>query len=105
LRNFQEHPTKHKKTTIENFKLTPDGKSIVVPQWHITGEEPNAIKEDMDAIVNFLLEIAEAMFIHAVMSAVKKEIPFGIEKITEVNPAAPMQYRLTLDMSKISLSE
>lgn len=33
-----------------------------------------------------LLEIAETMFIHAVMSAVKNEISFGTAKATEVNP-------------------
>ncbi|EHL31788.1 hypothetical protein [Legionella drancourtii] len=101
LRNFQEHPKKHKKTIIENFKLTVDNKNIVVPQWNITGEEPCSITEEMEAIVNFLLEVAEIMFINVVMNSVKKEIPFVIERVpdADINLDAPIKFNLSIDLN------
>ncbi|WP_454785373.1 hypothetical protein [Legionella sp. WA2024007413] len=105
LRNFQEHPKKHKKTIIENFRLTPNNKTIVVPQWNITGEEPYPITEEMEAIVNSLLEVAEIMFINVVIHNIKKEIPFVIERIpdADINLDAPIKFRLSIDINKISL--
>lgn len=106
LRNSQEHPKKHKKTIIENFRLTADNK-FLVPQWYITEEEPCSIIEEMEAIVNYLLEIAEIMLINVVMYNIKKEIPFVIVEIPEpdINQDAPIKFKLSIDLNKISLSE
>ncbi len=99
LRNCQEHPKKHRKTVIENFRLTPDTK-IMVPQWYITGDKATPIKEEMGEIVSYLLEIAETMLILLVMASVKKELPFVIEKIEDsnINPDAPIKYRLSMSL-------
>ena len=104
LRNFDEHPKEEKRTIIENFKLMPD-KQLCVPQWYITGETPQPIKEEMAEIVNYLLEITEAMLIYLVMISVKKEIPYFIEELeeTKVDQNKPIKYRLSIDMSKIKI--
>lgn len=111
LRNFREHQKdkktlKDKKTIVKNFGLTPDNKRITVPQWYMTEEEPSSIKEEMEIIVNYLLEIAEAMLIGLVMATVKKEIPFMIEKIkdSELNRETPIKYRLSIDLNKMQLT-
>jgi hypothetical protein len=106
LRNYKEHPG-NRKTIIDNFRCTPDIK-IVVPQWYITGKDstpPTPIKEEMGDIVNYLLEITETMLILLVMDAVKKGIPFIIEKTpdSQINPAAPIKFNLSIDISKMRI--
>ena len=61
LRNYREHPNEKKMTIINNFRLTPDTE-IVVPQWYVSGNEPHSIKEDMQRIVIYLLEVAEERY-------------------------------------------
>src|SRR3990167_845583 len=106
LRNFLEHPyNKNNKTTmIENFRLTPDSK-ITVPIWYVTGNDPYPIKEGMGEIVTYLLETAEIILIQLVMATVKKEIPYVIVRIkeSEINPNAPIIYRLSLDTGKLDI--
>lgn len=104
LRNFREHQNKDKKTVIENFRCSPDIK-IVTPQWYVTGGDERPIKEEMEAIVNYLLEVAEAMFIYLVMATVKSEFPFILVKIedSKIDKKAPIKYRLSLDISKMNL--
>jgi hypothetical protein len=106
MRNFHEHPERNKKTVIENFRCTPN-MQISVPQWYITGEEAKPIKEEMEAMVNYLLEIGEAMLIHLVMTTIKKEIPFIIEKIegSKINPNVPIKYRLSIDLNKMQITK
>ena len=77
----------------------------MVPQWHVTGQEARPIKEEMKDIVNYLLEIAEAMFIQLVIATTKKEIPFVIVRVEEskINPDAPIKYRLSIDINKLQI--
>lgn len=103
LRNFHEHP-KEKRTIIENFRLMPDMK-IQVPMWNVTGDEPRPIREEMEVGVNFLVQMAEAMLIHLVMSSVVKTIPFIIEMVEEskIDPKNPIKYRLSVDITKLKM--
>lgn len=103
LRNFHEHPNE-KRTVIENFSLMPDS-SIRVPMWHLSGQEPRPIKEEMDAAIHFLMQIAEAMFIHLVMHTVSRKFPFVVEEIPDdkVDERSPIKYRLSLDISRLRM--
>lgn len=105
LRNFHEHP-KEKKTVIENFRCTPH-RDATVPQWYVSGDDARPIKEEMTRIVNYLLEVAEAMVIYLVIATVRKEIPYVMEKIEEskINPDVPIKYRLTIDASKLKMAK
>ena len=102
LRNFHEHP-KEKRTSIMNFSLPPDS-SIQLPMWCITGHPPRPIQEEMFAIVDFLMQMAEAMFIHLVMRSITSGFPFVIEMVPdeEIDLKAPIKYRLTLDASRLT---
>lgn len=104
LRNLHEHPKKEAKTIIENFRLMPDMR-IKVPMWHVSGNEPRPIKEEMRATVEFLVEMAEAMVIHLVMATVVDHIPFILEKFVEaeIDPDNPIRYRLSIELGKLGL--
>lgn len=101
LRNWQEHPNA-KRTIISNFSVAPDG-TLTPPMWHVSGETPQEIREDMLAGVEFLVQVAEAMLIHSVMHASDKRIPFVIARIdpAETDAALPIKYRLSIDTSKL----
>lgn len=101
LRNFHEHPKK-KKTVVDNFRLMPDA-TIRVPMWYLSEQQPRPIKEEMFDMINFLIQVAEAMLIYLVMYSVSKQFPFIIEEIPEkdIDFKNPMKYRLTLDISKL----
>jgi len=101
LRNYQEHPGA-KRTTITNFAVMPDD-SIAVPMWHVSGETPRPIREEMAGATEFLVQMAEAMLIHLVMHTVDKRWPFIIEEVdaTQVDPKIPIKYRLSIDLSKL----
>ncbi len=83
----------------------PDMK-IQVPMWHVSGEKPRPIMEEMAAAINFLIEMSEAMLIHVVMACVSNKFPFIIERIEEskIDPNNPMQYRLSIDINKLDIS-
>jgi hypothetical protein len=101
LRNWQEHPNA-KSTVVANFSVAPDG-SLTPPMWHVSGEAPHSIRDDMLAGVDFLVEIAEAMLIHLVMHAADKRIPFIIVEVDaeHSDPALPIRYRLSIDASRL----
>jgi len=101
LRNFQEHP-KAKRTIIENFKLMPDN-SICVPEWYISGDTPQSVREDMDAAVEFLIQITEMLLLHLILATVAKNVPFVVVQIedAQVNPKMPIKYSLSIDISKL----
>lgn len=101
LRNWQEHPNA-KRTVVANFSVAPDG-SLTPPMWHVSGETPSSIRDDMLAGVEFLVGIAEVMLIHVVMHAVDKRIPFIIVEVDRehLNPGLPIRYRLSIDASKL----
>lgn len=102
LRNWQEHPNA-KRTIVTNFSVAPDG-ALMPPMWHVSGETPQPIRDDMLAGAEFLVQIAEAMLIHSVMYASDKRIPFVIVALdsAEIKGALPIKYRLSIDTSKLS---
>lgn len=101
LRNHYEHPG-DVKTIIKNFILTPN-KKIQVPSWKLSNDEFRPIKEEMFAMVNFLMEVAEGILIHCVMQSVPKTSPYIIEHIEEsqVDPNKPIRYRLSIDINRL----
>jgi hypothetical protein len=103
LRNFHEHP-KEQRTIIENFRLMPDMK-IQMPMWYVTGNDPRPISVEMEAAINFLVELAEAMLIHLVLTSVVKTFPFIIERVEEskIDPKNPIIYRLSIDITKMKI--
>ncbi len=105
LRNWQEHPNA-KRTVVANFSVAPDG-SLTPPTWHVTGEAPQPVRDEMFAGVDFLVDIAEAMLIHLVMHAADKRIPFIIVQVdpAHADPALPMRYRLSIDPSRLTLGQ
>ncbi|MFC5436741.1 hypothetical protein ACFPME_09260 [Rhodanobacter umsongensis] len=104
LRNFHEHPGKTK-TIIRNFHVLPEG-SVGPPYWHLQGEkssEPRAIAWEMPAVVEFMRDMAEAMFIHLLMCRLETNLPFFVEQVpeTEINASLPIRYRLSIDFSRL----
>lgn len=101
LRNFHEHP-KEKRTIVDNFRWMPDAK-IRVPMWHLSGQEPRPIKEEMFSALEYLTQIAEAMLIHLVMHRMSKQFPFIVEEIPDkdIDVKNPIKYRLSIDLSKL----
>ena len=104
LRNFHEHPGTTR-TIIRNFHVLPEG-SVAPPYWHLEGEESSesyAIAVSLPAAVNFLRDMAEAMFIHLLMARVQPNLPFFVEEVPEgsVDPALPIRYRLSIDFARL----
>ncbi len=101
LRNFHEHPNE-KRTIINNFTLTPDLK-IQLPTWQISGDTQRSICEEINSAVSLLTDIAEVMFIHVVMAAVSKKIPYIVEQVeeTKIDPSNPKRYRLAIDVNQM----
>jgi hypothetical protein len=103
LRNFHEHP-RELKTVIENFLFLPEGK-VQVPTWYVSDQAPMPIKEEMPIFTQFIVQLAEVMLIHLVMQTISKKWPFIVIQVpdSEVDPAVPIRYRLSLDLSKLSI--
>jgi hypothetical protein len=102
LRNYQEHPDEERRTVIKNFTVTPDG-SIAPPLWNISGETPSPVRDEMLAVVDFLVQVAETMLIYLVMGAVEKRIPFVIQKVDKPDPRKPIRFRLSVDVTKMRI--
>ena len=104
LRNFHEHPKKIR-TVIENFRVLPDGQ-IQPPVWYLEGggtASPRAIREEAEAAVSFIRDIAEALFIYLLMYRVSKKFPFVIQEVPddEIVSTLPIRYRLSIDFTKM----
>lgn len=93
LRNAQEHPKKDWKLVIENFTLKP-GNQIAPPLWHVTNEKSELIHSSMKAIVDFLLGVTEAVFLHCVMDNISSSFPYIVREVpdTSVDPKCPIKY-------------
>jgi hypothetical protein len=104
LRNYQEHPGA-KLTVINNFAVMPN-KAISMPMWHVSGETPRPIREEMQTATEFLVQMTEVMLIRLVMHTVDQGFPFIIQKLdaAEVNPKMPIKYRLSIDISKLKIN-
>jgi hypothetical protein len=106
LRNFQEHPTKDKRTNIDNFILLPSMK-IQPPQWYVTGDQPTSIFEDMNFIVKYFIQLTEVLLISSIFEKIQSNLPFYIEEIPREkrDPECPIKYRMQIDISKLTPSK
>jgi hypothetical protein len=96
LRNYQEHPTKNKKTTISNFRLTPKG--IRPPSWHVTDVPESPVIEEMKAVINFLIDFAETNLLFCLMDNLDGWVPYQVIEIPEEqrNKDCPVRYKLEI---------
>lgn len=106
LRNYQEHPGGGETTEINNFKLTPNNE-IQAPSWGLTGEDPQLICEEMEAITYFVMEVAETMHILLLVQNLSNSFPYTLERIAEedIDPDKPVQIRLSIDPTKLRSPE
>jgi len=106
LRNFHEHPGVTR-TIIHNFRVLPSGQ-IQVPTWEMTGETTTptqAIELELPTAIDFVRDIAEAMFIHLLLRRLSPAFPFYVEQVADENidPALPIRYRLSIDLSRLQV--
>ncbi len=100
FRNGQEHvaTTQGPRLQVRNFELMPTNQ-LRHPVWYLDGQEPGNIAAQTQAIPEFLLGLAEAMFVGCVDATLTEWPPVFFERIEEVDPECPMRYRLTIDVS------
>jgi hypothetical protein len=105
MRNGQEHAatTKVPRLNIRNYEMLPTNQ-IRQPTWFLDGEEPIDIASEMDAISNFLLDLAETIFVGCIDAVLTDDQwpPLYIEEIEPVDPECPMHYKLSIDPRKLN---
>lgn len=103
LRNGQEHSltTRGLRLEVRNFEHLPNGQ-IRHPVWFLEGEEPENICATMKAVPDFLLNLAEGMFVGALAATLPAWPPFVVAPVAEPNPLCPVQYQLTIDPSSFT---
>lgn len=106
LRNYHEHPGATR-TIIQNFRVLPAGQ-IQSPTWEMTGDlatDARSIDIELSAAVDFVRDIAEAMFIHLLSYRLSPAFPFYIEEVPaeKIDPALPIRYRLSIDFSQFKV--
>ncbi len=94
MRNYLEHPN-GKRTVINNFRLSPDGK-LSAPAWHLSGEAPVQISVDMPAITDFLVRVSEEMLVHLIMYRGRERLAFAVQEIPDdqMDRDFPVKYKL-----------
>lgn len=100
MRNFQEHGTSEKRLHVENFRLMPSNQ-IRAPVWYVDGENPRDIASNMTSIANFLINLAEGVFVGCVDQRLSRRFPLCFELIETPDPVVPVRFRLTIDSSKL----
>jgi len=105
LRNFQEHPTSSKKTTINNFRLTPKG--IRPPSWQVTGNPESPMIDDMGTILEFMISFAESNFFYCLLDSIGGWIPWRLVELPEDkrNKDCPIRYKLEIDISQLPIKQ
>lgn len=106
LRNGQEHATTTKGRALEvhNFEHVPSGQ-VRHPVWFLQGDEPEDIYTTMKSVPDFLVNLAEGMFVGALHETLPKWPPFFISPIDEPDPQCPVRYHMDIDISALSLKE
>lgn len=94
MRNYLEHPD-GRRTIINNFCLLPDGK-LTAPTWHLSGDLPVQIAEDMPAMIDFLIRMTEEILIHLVIYSGRQRFAFSVEEIAKdrTDPDFPIRFKL-----------
>lgn len=102
LRNFQEHPKENKATIVNNYTMNPKPE-VLEPTWHLTGEQPVFITEEMFDILGKILVATENILCFLILENASVNVPWILAKIPDdaVDPSCPVQYRLTIDLSRI----
>lgn len=103
LRNFAEHP-KAKRTEISDFKIMPNGQ-IRVPVWGFQESDFTQIDEDMRMIVDYLMNIAEGMFISCLEQFMEQNFPLVLIENETLKPECPVLYAYTIDMSQLKFPD
>jgi hypothetical protein len=103
FRNAQEHAatTKMGGLIIKNFELLPTNQ-VHVPTWHLEGDAPVPIADEMPSIVETLLQFAETMFVACVDANLPEFPPMLIQHIDKPDLQCPLSYELTFDVSRFS---
>ncbi len=94
MRNYLEHPD-GRRTIINNFQLLPDGR-LRPPTWHLSGEPPVHIANDMSAMIDFLIEVSEELLIHLVIYRGRERMIFNVQEATDdqIDRDFPVKYKL-----------
>jgi hypothetical protein len=94
MRNYLEHPSE-KRTVINNFRLLPDGK-LSPPAWHLSGEAPVQITDDMPSIIDFLIRVSEELLVHLIMYRGRERLTFAVQEIPDdqMDRDFPVKYKL-----------
>lgn len=105
LRNYLEHPN-GRRTVINNFQLLPDGK-LIPPTWHLSGDAPVPIADDMSATVDFLMRVSEQMLIQLVMYSGRERFIFNVQETPEdqMDRDFPVKYKLLAYLKPFSKPE
>lgn len=107
LRNGYDHlRTTAQKTIILDFRLIGNDK-IVEPQWYLEKDgqplfDPSSIREEMDGIIHFLLEVTEHVFMYFILENIDHDYQY-IEEIPEEirEQDAPIRFNLAFDINKL----
>ncbi|WP_250454483.1 hypothetical protein [Caballeronia sp. ATUFL_M2_KS44] len=106
FRNGQEHAgtTKGLSLVTRNFEMLPTNE-VHIPVWHLEGERPSPIAEEMPRMVNLLLHFAETMLVACVDANLPTFPPMIVQPIEKPDPLCPICYELIIDASRLSFPE
>ena len=102
FRNGQEHATTTKgaKLVVKNFELMPNNQ-ISVPSWGLDGGDLTAIGVDLVGMMDFLVGLAEVMFVACIDANLPTFPPMQILRVENPDQACPIRYVLKIDEKKI----
>lgn len=97
FRNGQEHAntTKAKRLVVKNFELTSTNQ-IKAPVWYLEGNSAVDMKSEMEGVADFVLRLAEGMFVGCVDATLTKWPPFQFVINDPVDLDCPVQYSLQI---------
>jgi hypothetical protein len=101
MRNAVDHPKDgpRGKLIVKNFHLDPNSSvpAVVEPVWHLTGDPPGKILEQMQNIIEDTTRLGEDVLV-ALFHKYSPAFPFAIYEIPEAerNPAMPKRLRVGL---------
>jgi hypothetical protein len=56
---------------------------VTPPTWHLSGEAPLQIADDMFAIIDFLVRVSEEMLIHLLMYSGRERFTFNVQETAD----------------------
>jgi hypothetical protein len=102
LRDGLEHgATTARKLNVRNFEHMPDNQ-LRQPTWFLDGDAPEDIGQHTKAVPNFLLSLAEALFVACADATRPDWPPVQFELIDPVDADCPIRYRVVIDQSRLS---